>query len=356
MDQLLQRIITCSKHILNVKSKAIFLLNDDKLTMRARIIDGIFPPIFGSIPADVISKVATKQKYIQELIMKQTIPLTEKILGEALLNKEAILIPDVIQDGRITQPPVDFLQAKTLMVAPLVLRDEIMGAMVAVNTSDNTPFTESDLSLFSSLADQAAFCIYSARQYRIVSEKERLDRELEIAAEVQNLLLPHSLPKVYGFDMTGMNQPALEMGGDYYDFFPVGNNLYGIAIADVSGKGVPAALLMTMARSILRTHAPGKTSSRAVLGELNSLLYPDIRQDMFISLIYMILDTKTFRLTISRAGHEPILYYDHSESTIQRLKPQGIVLGMDVGPLFISTIEEVSLQLDEGDILVLYTD
>ncbi len=356
LKHLFQIIITCSKRTLNASAEAIFLLDESHSYLQAKVIDGLFPPIFEAIPADSLSKVATKTKYLQDLILGLKIPVGEGIVGRTAQTRTALLIKDATMDSRIAQPPIDFLKVKTLMVVPLIFKEEVIGVMIAANKKDDQTFTEIDLSLFEALSDQAALSIHNARLYQAISEKEKLDKELKTATQVQKLLLPARYPEIPGFDFSAVSRPARQIGGDYYDFFPVGTGQYGMAIADVSGKGIPAALIMTMARSILRSSAPEKLSPRQVLSELNRLLHGDIQQDMFISMAYLVLDEQKKQLKLTRAGHEPILFYDKKEGNVRFMRPQGIVLGMDPGSLFTSTLEEILLVLNPGDIVVLYTD
>lgn len=356
LEHLFQLIITCSKRTLNASSAAIFLLDENHSHLQAKMVNGLFPPIFEPLPAESLSKVATKSKYLHDLIMGLKIPLGEGIVGRVAQTRMPILIKYALNDSRISQPPIDFLKVKTLVAVPLVFKEEVIGVMIAANRADEKPFTDTDLSLLEALADQAALSIHNARLYRAIAEKERLDKELQTATQVQRLLLPVRYPKIPGFEFAAVNRPAREIGGDYYDFFPLGEGQYGIAIADVSGKGIPAALVMTMARSILRSSAHYKSSPREVLSELNRLLHSDIQQDMFISMAYLVLDEQKKNLRLTRAGHEPILFYDKKESNVRFMRPQGIVLGMDSGSLFTSTLEEILLVLNPGDILALYTD
>ncbi|MBI1870361.1 MAG: SpoIIE family protein phosphatase [Chlamydiae bacterium] len=356
LDELFHPIITCAKRLLNASSGAIFLLEEDHTHLKAKRVDGLFPPIFESIPTDALTKLATKAKYLQDLIMKIRIPLGEGIVGRVAQERAPILIENGMDDPRISQPPIDFLKVKTLMAVPLIFKDEMIGVMMTINKEDEKNFNENDLSLLEAISDQVALSIHNAKLYRTIAEKERLDKELKTATQVQHLLLPTLFPKISGFDFAGVSRPAREIGGDYYDFFPVGEGKYGIVIADVSGKGIPAALIMTMARSILRSVAPGENSPRHVLAELNRLLFLDMQHDMFISLAYLVLDEVNRKLTLTRAGHEPIILFDQKDNRVKLLRPQGIVLGIDEGPLFTSTLEEVVLFLNSGDVLALYTD
>ena len=356
IQKLLKLTISCAKRTLNASSGAIFLLNEEHTHLQAKMVDGLFPPIFEPIPAEALSKLATKARYIHEFIMNLKIGVGQGLVGTTAQTRLSILIRDARRDTRIIQPPIDFLKVKTFMAVPLIFKDEVMGVMTAANKENESGFTDLDLSLFEALSDQAALSLHNARLYRELAEKERLDKELQTATQVQALLMPTHFPKIKGIDFAATTRPAREIGGDYYDVFPIGPDKFGIAIADVSGKGIPAALIMSMARSILKTISVGQTSPRTVLGELNRLLFHDIQQEMFISFAYLVFDETSRQLKLTRAGHEPLLFYDSQEKIVKSLRPQGMVLGMDSGSLFSATLEEVLLTFKDGDALVLYTD
>jgi sigma-B regulation protein RsbU (phosphoserine phosphatase) len=187
-------------------------------------------------------------------------------------------------------------------------------------------------------------------------QKEKLDRELEIAKEIQQLLFPPSSPKIKGFDLSYMNQAATEVGGDYFDFIPIDNNRIGIVIADVSGKGVPGALIMTMVRSIMRSIAPGNLSSRAVLCEINNQISKDLKPDMFITMLYMILDSHNRILTLARAGHDPLVFYHAKEKKNELIKGKGMGIGIVQGKEFEDVLEERVIKLESNDVVCIYTD
>ncbi|MDP8219296.1 MAG: PP2C family protein-serine/threonine phosphatase, partial [Candidatus Theseobacter exili] len=269
---------------------------------------------------------------------------------------QQLLIENALEDSRIPIFEEDFLKVGSLMAVPLKTRDSILGVMVAVNKIDQPVFTDADISLFDTLASQAAVSVAYGHLYNNLAEKERLDRELQIAKEIQNLLLPKEFPILPGFDISAMNEPALEVGGDYFDFLKIDDHRYGIVIADVSGKGVPAALVMVMCRSILRSISKGQTSSSKVLSELNSLIHPDLKSDMFVSVSFLILNTQKRVLTIARAGHEPLLLYNQKTEKVTHVTGKGIAIGIDKGPLFVQNIEEIHFNMGKGDFAVLYTD
>ncbi len=191
---------------------------------------------------------------------------------------------------------------------------------------------------------------------RRISERERMAKELEIARNVQLSLLPKENPVIPGFDVAGICIPALEVGGDYYDFVHLGNGKIGIAIGDVSGKGVPAAIYMTLTKGILQSHAEETISPREVLSKVNKLMYRTIDRHSFVSMFYAVVDTSRRTMRFSRAGHNPVIFAERSGGGHEFLIPKGIALGLDDGAKFDETLEERESILKSGDLLVFYTD
>ncbi|MFA6540634.1 MAG: SpoIIE family protein phosphatase [Bacteroidota bacterium] len=189
-----------------------------------------------------------------------------------------------------------------------------------------------------------------------ISERERMAKELEIARNVQMSLLPKENPQVQGFDIAGICIPAFEVGGDYYDFVSLGTNKIGIAIGDVSGKGVPAAIYMTLTKGILQSHAEENISPKNVLSKVNKLLYKTIEKNSFVSMFYAIIDVPAKSIRYSRAGHNPVILAGLRDDQREFLTPKGVALGLDDGGIFDAVLEEGEYQLQSGDLLVFYTD
>jgi sigma-B regulation protein RsbU (phosphoserine phosphatase) len=194
------------------------------------------------------------------------------------------------------------------------------------------------------------------KHIRRISERERMQKELEIARNVQVGLLPKSNPELKGFDIAGTCLPAKEVGGDYFDFVTLGPKKLGIAIGDVSGKGVPAAIYMTLTKGILQSHADETISPRLVLNKVNKLLYRNIEKNSFVSMFYAVLDIVQKNLTFARAGHNPGIMINQKDGSNQALHTDGIALGMEEGAVFNKTLKEQTIKLREGDTLVFYTD
>lgn len=191
---------------------------------------------------------------------------------------------------------------------------------------------------------------------RRIKERVRLQKELEIARRVQLGLLPKVQPTISGFDISGACVPALEVGGDYFDYVYLHDGNLGIAVGDVSGKGVPAAIYMTLTKGILQSHAEEEHSPKEVLSKVNHLMYRTIERSWYVSMFYAVLDIRKKVLRFARAGHNPAIVFSSGESESRLLKPAGIGLGLEVGPIFVKTLVEGELKLSSGDTLVFYTD
>ncbi len=191
---------------------------------------------------------------------------------------------------------------------------------------------------------------------RRIKERVRLQKELEIAHRVQLGLLPKTNPIVPGFDIAGICIPALEVGGDYFDFVDLHEGNLGIAVGDVSGKGIPAAIYMTLTKGILQSHAGEDPSPKHVLSKVNNLMYRTIERNWYVSMFYAVLDSRRRVLRFARAGHNPGIVFRTGESQARLLQTAGIGLGLDSGEKFNRTLVEGELQMSPGDTLVLYTD
>lgn len=214
------------------------------------------------------------------------------------------------------------------------------------------------------LAVSAAEFRMRGRRFRLVSlqdirneiERERMAKELEIAYQVQTRLLPERSPVLSGFDISGICIPAEEVGGDYYDYIDLGDGKLGIAVGDVSGKGVPAAIYMTLAKGVVNSQAEEVTSPGNLLAKVNNLMFESIDRGAFVSMIFAVLDSRAKTLTFSRAGHNPVLFYRKKAKTLSWIQPEGIALGLERGKVFLDVIEDKRITLEKGDSVILYTD
>ncbi len=195
------------------------------------------------------------------------------------------------------------------------------------------------------------------RAREVLIERERMKREMQIAKEIQQTLLPRSLPKFPGFIIDAYYQSAREVGGDYYDVLKINENQFGLVIGDVSGKGVAGSLVMAMVRSIMKIEAPKNPSPHQLLTILNATLRNDIPEGMFMTLFYVVFDLKEYEMTYCCAGHNPAYLID-SQEKLMTMKPEGAPLGISCFEEkdFASQLQEEKKKFNPGEILVLYTD
>lgn len=334
----------------NAEAGAIFLLEKDGITLSAKVVQGLFPPLHNTQ-----SYVLTKRKYLIDKIKKDRIKVGEGIIGYVAKTGEALLITDAQNDSRVPKFNIDFLTMDSLILSPLKIRNRILGVFAVVNKQDKQKFNEDDMELLKSLANQAAVTVNIAQLYEDLSNKQRLEQELKIAYEFQKMLLPKECPKTPFLEIGVYSNPALEVGGDYYDFFWVDGDKLGVVIADVSGKGIPGALIMSMVRSTLRAESIGRDSPKEVLCRVNERVLEDTKENVFITMTYGIIDFKKMNMKFVRAGHEPTILLDEQEQDFRLYTPEGIALGLVPNSVF-DIAEEVELDLNPGITTILYTD
>jgi phosphoserine phosphatase RsbU/P len=278
-----------------------------------------------------------------------TVPTGEGIIGTVW--REGIPLMITGDDPRLPKGAFS-----SVMIAPLSFSGQRLGILYVTRKAGNEPFLQSSFASFKSIAEQSAFALHSAAVFHEAAEKRRMDEDLAVAHEIQRILLPNSAPEVDGYQIAGINIPAKQVSGDYYDYLSVDDQHCGVAIADVSGKGVPASLIMAMCRSVLRTQTPSQLSPAKVLHEVNSQLFPDIKEDMFISMAYAILDKASSEIRLCRAGHDAPLLFRAADKSVSRINPPGMALGIDSGTVFQRVTTDFTLTMQSEDCLILYTD
>jgi serine phosphatase RsbU (regulator of sigma subunit)/tetratricopeptide (TPR) repeat protein/transposase len=191
-----------------------------------------------------------------------------------------------------------------------------------------------------------------------LAEQERLQKEMQVAQEIQHTLLPAAFPEIDGYEIASYYEAAKEVGGDYFDFVEVDKDTLGIVVADVSGKGVPGSLVMTMIRTALRTEARGNKNAADVLAKVNDFVINDMKRGMFVTVFYIILDSHKRTINYASAGHNPMILYRANTQKSYYLNPRGFPIGINLpdNSLFRKSIQSDKLQLREGDVLICYTD
>ncbi len=302
-------------------------------------------------------------KHSGEMVLKASSGLSEEYLYAHPLtaassifrqfaagNHEPIAIMDIARD-----PRTDYVReaagegVHSFLSAPLVQDGEAIGTLSMFSPGPHD-FTLDERRLFSTMANQASVAISLAWLYKEQIALRQIEHELEIAADIQRKLMPESAPSIPPFDIAGACHPCYEIGGDFFDFIELPGGNLGIVEGDISGKGVPAALLMATVRTALRVQAENIFSIQDVLRKVNRAVWEDTSPEEFVTLFYGVLDTQAGVLTYVNAGHSAALLV--REGTVTPLPPASPPIGIlpDLLP------EQETLQFLEGDVLAICTD
>lgn len=280
----------------------------------------------------------------------QTFHLNQNILGWMMINKKPLLANDLHNDPRFSGVHVEN-NFQSLLCVPLLVKNRMIAILAVFNKKAATEFSEDDKRLLSIIAAQSAQILENARLYAQEKDLLRMQEELRFAAKIQNDLLPKNFPRLSGYDIAGKSIPAQAIGGDYFDFIPIEGPRVGVCLGDVTGKGLPAALLMSNVQATLRGQTLVSQSPRECIVRSNRLLYQSTSPEKFITLFYGILDSQSHSLWFSNAGHDnPYVISNNGE--IRRLKTGGTVLSvMEEFPY-----EDEKIDLAPGDVVVIYSD
>ncbi|HEX7587067.1 MAG TPA: GAF domain-containing protein, partial [Anaerolineae bacterium] len=231
---------------------------------------------------------------------------------------------------------------RSLLLAPLMTRGEIVGALVVDQGSRTRRFSPHEIEVVMGIANQAAVAIEAARLSEAAQDQKRIEYELGLARQIQQSFLPDACPSIGGYQLCSMWQTAREVSGDFYDFVSLHGGRLGMLIADVSDKGMAAAMFMALSRTILRTMALGKPTARETVERANDLILADARSDMFVTVFYAILDPHSHQFTYVNAGHNPPLLYRAKGKELMTLQGHGLALGVMEG----ISLEEHSIDME----------
>jgi serine phosphatase RsbU (regulator of sigma subunit) len=274
----------------------------------------------------------------------------QALLGWMHINKKPLLINDPSGDERFRGVRWDE-SIRSLLCVPMITKSSLRGVLTVYNKKGTGSFTEEDQRLLAIIAAQSAQVVENARLHEMEQSLIRMKEELRLAATIQSDLLPKDPPTLPGYDIVGSSVPAQLVGGDYFDFVPINGKQIAIILGDVSGKGLPASLLMANLQATLRGQALLGASAKECVQRSNKLLYQSTSSEKFVTLFYGILDAETNTLCYSNAGHDAPFVLRTGEDPL-RLGEGGLVLSIvEEFPY-----EEQTIPLGGGDVLVIYSD
>ncbi len=299
---------------------------------------------------ELVFKVAIGEA--SERLKPFRIPKGHGLAGWVTQNARGVVINDVRNDPRFyaTVDSGTGFVTRELMAAPLIVNEQVTGVIEVFNKPGG--FSDADLDLLLTIGSSAAIAIENARLYEVAVEKGRLEREMQVAHEVQANLIPRETPRVPGWAFAAQWQSALEMSGDYYDFITDDSPRIGIVVGDVADKGMAAALFMALTRTTMRASALGASSPAMAVERTNRLIAADAASGMFVTLCYAEIDPASGTLCIANAGHPAPVLYRAATGDLVELTRHGIALGV-IDP---ADYDEESVQMNSGDIALFYTD
>jgi phosphoserine phosphatase RsbU/P len=333
LDELLTRIANLTRRVIDYRTFGILLVNDEthELEMKVAVRYG-------------------------DKITVPRVKLGSGLVGYAALHKETVLVPDVAADPRYIKVVDD---ARSELVIPLLMQDRCIGVF-DLESPELDAFTKAHVDILQLLASQAAVAIENARLYETIrANEDRLEKEVRFAQRVQAALLPAELPKrLKGVDVAARFAPARELGGDLYDFLAPEPNSLVVAVGDVSGKGVPAALYSAFAGELIRSrtfrrrYAPERFSPAGVLASTNTILHERQLEEYYCTLCYAVFEFKRRTVTLANSGLPYPIRYDAAARTATQIQLPGVPLGSFAG----SSYDEFSCELAQGDVYVFCSD
>ncbi len=276
--------------------------------------------------------------------------VNDSLLGWMMLHKKPLVLNNPTRDDRFKGTRWD-ASVRSILCVPLLIRSRLTGLLTVYNKKTATGFTESDQRLLSIIAAQSAQILENARLYEEEKALSQMREEMRLALDIQMSLLPKAPPETPGYAIAGVSLPAQTVGGDYFDYIPLDEDTLGLCVGDVSGKGLPASLLMANVQATLRGQAPWSDTVSACVERVNRLLCQRIRKGSFVTLVYGILDPHRHQFSFANAGHNRP-YLRAADGTVRRLDQGGLALGF----LADYTYQETTIGFAPGDLLLLYSD
>jgi len=354
LDELLSRVAFMARTATGAGAASLHMYDEQDRCFYARAIDGP-APLLVPLPDNATVSADSTDIQLEDLVFDTPIRGEEGLFREVIERGEPLWVTQAAADPRVPTFPIESRRIHNLILAPMRFQSEVKGILVVANSEKPQGFVELDMYLLQALADQTAISMHFGGLNEALQQKQLMDYDLDVARQIQRSLLPEDIPMVPRVQLAAMNHPARQVGGDYYDFIQLDEKHLGIAIADVSGKGVAGAMMMAICRSVLRAQASGVYSPAQVVKALNAVMSLDITEDMFVTLIYMVLNIDTRELVVARAGHEPPIVCTKNLA-IRHIESSGVAIGIGSPDTMEETLEETRVQLNAGDLVVAYTD
>jgi len=327
LEKILQIILETATKNLNADVGTVYLIDHKKKELWSKVFQG-------------------------DLKVEIRLPIGKGIAGHVAKTGKTIILKDAYKHPQFN-PEVDKktgYRTKTMLCTPMKDRKGKKIGVIQIVNKLNGYFSNADIKFLDLLSLDACLAIENSRLFKEVLEKERIDKELEVAASIQKMILPKTIPQIEGFEIAGMNVPTKQVGGDYFDVITLPDGKVALVIADATGKGVPAALLVTTLQACLRAYLESDLSLEALMQRVNRVIFHNSTENKFISFFMGILHPASKKLEIVNAGHYPPLIARNCN--LLKLWNTGVLLGCFETAKFVR--KEYLLQ--SNDVLVMFTD
>jgi sigma-B regulation protein RsbU (phosphoserine phosphatase) len=341
-----------------ISKVGVTLLSSDTLN---ETLEQIVQLVFESVPADrcliMMRDEGSEELRVAVARLRDRagevgeIRVSRNVLDEVVIRGNSVLTSDAQHDPRFASGTVVLQGVRSVLAVPLGVAEKVFGIIYADSPIAEGRFTQDHLKVLTTLASVAAIRVENARLIEARLERERFERELALASEIQQRFQPTAPPHVNGYELQGISFPCYEIGGDYYDFIEREDGRLVIALGDVSGKGTAAALLMSSLHAAIHAQSASHDSLVATISAVNRYLAENIPTNRFVTLFYAELDPESGALSFLNAGHNPPLII-HSAGTVEQLASGGLPLGIKPDAEY----REGRTQLQHGDVLVIYSD
>lgn len=335
LKEILEHLLDAVKIVVEYDAAGIFVLNQDLVHGRHEM------------PQEMIAGVSRRGFDPRPPEEDEMLMHGGGITGYVIRKCRSVVVTDVRLDPRYVQGRRATLSE---IAVPIILNERAIGAL-NLESDRLSAYTDDDVEVLQFFADAAAISIEKAMLHKQLLEHELIGKQLQTAKEVQSRLFPHNAPLLSGYDIAGVCIPADEIGGDYFDYIPLSRNRLGLVVADVSGHGIPSALVMTAFWALLRVKARSKLVPANIANTINRLLPEFMGDQYFVTVCYATLEMPTGNLTYISCGHPPPLLF-HADGGVDKLDQKNAALGIFQNLHY--TDEQI--EMTAGDILVLYTD
>ncbi|QEN03954.1 HAMP domain-containing protein [Thiospirochaeta perfilievii] len=351
IDALLIKITELAKQSSKADAATILLVDKFSDILRVEHLEGFFPP-----PYSVSISVKSKRSLIEEKFKSTPIPFHSSYLTkESVLKGEPLFVKDSEEESDklpFNSNPQDILFIKSSMTIPLVVSNKLLGVISLAKTNREETFSDLDFSNMVSFVEYVSLTIDNLYKYMELLEKSEMKREMNIASEIQTQLLPKKIPVLPNVDISAFSDSARGISGDYYDIYKISKDKSVATVCDVAGKGIAAALVLVIIRTILQLASNSKSTAKDLLTFLNKSISDRVKTDYFATLSVLVYDNSNNSITLSIAGDTPVLIYRSKEQVVERITHSDVPVGIDNTTIY----SNKSISLNEDDVLYMFSD